>query len=122
MPALLTSRHHPLVHRARELRAATLVKLLTETDALRRPERFGELLLACECDARGRTGLESRPYPQADYLRAVHAAAAGVTLDAAERAGLAGPQIGAALAQKRLAAVAAVRERQIKESPADPGA
>ena len=119
--ALLTSRQHTLVHRAGELRPATLVKLLAETDALRRPERFDELLLACECDARGREGLESRPYPQADYLRAVHAAAATATLTPDERQGLAGPQIGAALQEKRLAAVTAVRERLATANRADPG-
>ena len=120
--ALLTSRQHTLVHRAPELRPATLMKLLAETDALRRPERFAELLLACECDARGRAGLQARPYPQADYLRAVHAAAAAATLSAQERAGLAGPQIGAALQEKRLAAVSAVRERLATANPAGPGA
>jgi tRNA nucleotidyltransferase (CCA-adding enzyme) len=120
--ALLTSRQHTLVHRAAELRPATLMKLLVETDALRRPERFGELLLACECDARGRAGLESRPYPQADYLRHVHAAAAAASLAPAEREGLAGPQIGAALQAKRLASVTAVREQFATASPADPGA
>ena len=120
--ALLTSRHHTLVHRALELRAVTIMKLLTETDAFRRPERFGELLLACECDARGRTGLQSRPYPQADYLRRAHAAALAATLSAEERQGLAGPQIGAALQERRLAAVTQVREHPDATSRADPGA
>jgi tRNA nucleotidyltransferase (CCA-adding enzyme) len=120
--ALLTARHHTLVHRALELRAVTLMKLLTETDALRRPERFQELLLACECDARGRTGLESRPYPQADYLRQVQAAAAAANLGAEERQGLVGPQIGAALQERRLAAVTQVRERLATASRADPDA
>jgi tRNA nucleotidyltransferase (CCA-adding enzyme) len=118
--ALLTSRHHTLVHRVLELRAATVMKLLTETDAFRRPERFAELLLACECDARGRTGLQSRPYPQADYLRQVHAAASAAGLSTAERAGLAGPQIGAALQQRRLAVVEQLRERLATASRADP--
>ncbi len=86
--ALLTSRQHTLVHRALELRPETLMKLFAETDAFRRPERFAELLLACECDARGRAGLESRPYPQADYLRQAHAAAAAAGLDPTERQGL----------------------------------
>jgi tRNA nucleotidyltransferase (CCA-adding enzyme) len=109
--ALLTARHHTLVHRALELRAETIMKLLVETDAFRRPERFTELLLACECDARGRTGLESRPYPQAGYLQQAHAAAMSANLSPAERQGLEGPQIGAALQQRRLAAVTAIRER-----------
>jgi tRNA nucleotidyltransferase (CCA-adding enzyme) len=120
--ALLTSQHHTLVHRALELRAATVMKLLTATDAFRRPERFADLLLACECDARGRAGLQSRPYPQADYLRQAHAAASAAHLSAQERAGLAGPQIGAALQQQRLAAVAALRARVVTASHADPEA
>jgi tRNA nucleotidyltransferase (CCA-adding enzyme) len=109
--AVLTARHHTLVHRALELRAVTIMKLFADTDAFRRPERFMELLLACECDARGRTGLEARPYPQANYLRQAHAAAMAANLDPGEREGLAGPQIGAALQARRLAAVTLIRER-----------
>ncbi len=119
--AVLTARHHTLVHRALELRAATIMKLFTETDAFRRPERFMELLLACECDARGRTGLQSRPYPQAEYLRQAHAAALAANLGPGERAGLVGPQIGAALQERRLAAVTQIREHQATASRADPG-
>ena len=62
--AELTAREHGNVHRSGEFGAAALVRLLERCDALRRPERFAELLLACECDARGRLGLEERPYPQ----------------------------------------------------------
>ena len=128
--AVLTARQHTLVHRALELRPATLMKLFAETDALRRPERFAELLLACECDARGRAGLESRPYPQADYLRQAHAAAAAANLGPEERAGLVGPQIGAALQERRLAAVTELRARLAPQliaqlataNYADPGA
>ena len=118
--ALLAARQHTLVHRALELRAATVMQLFAQTDAFRRPERFAELLLVCECDARGRTGLQSRPYPQADYLRQLRAAATAATLSAAERAGLAGPQIGAALQQRRLAVIAQLRERLATASRADP--
>jgi tRNA nucleotidyltransferase (CCA-adding enzyme) len=109
--AELTARHHTLVHRALELRPETIMKLFAETDAWRRPERFAQLLLACECDARGRTGLESRAYPQADYLQQAHTAAMAVTLGPEERQGLVGPQIGAALQERRLAAVTQLRER-----------
>jgi tRNA nucleotidyltransferase (CCA-adding enzyme) len=120
--ALLTSRHHTLVHRALELRAVTLMKLFAETDAFRRPERFDELLIACECDARGRTGLESRPYPQADYLRHMLAEAKSATLSPKEREGLDGLQIGLAIHERRLAAVTQVRERLGRASRADPDA
>lgn len=67
--AMLVSEYHTHVHRAQELRSDTLLRVLKALDALRRPERFESFLLACEADARGRTGLESRPYPQADMFR-----------------------------------------------------
>jgi tRNA nucleotidyltransferase (CCA-adding enzyme) len=38
-----------------------LVRLLERCDAIRKPERFGDILLACECDARGRLGDRHRP-------------------------------------------------------------
>ena len=103
--AILTARHHTLVHRAGELRPVTVLKLLEATDALRRPERFEELLIACEADARGRAGLEDQPYPQRTLLREARAAAAAAQLDAAERAGLPGALIGERIRERRLAAL-----------------
>ena len=107
--AVLAARYHTHVHRAGELKAATLLTLLENCDALRRPERFAELLLACEADARGRTGLESAPYPQVAYLQQVRAAAAAVALTEEERRGLKGAEIGAELRRRRLEAIAAAR-------------
>ena len=103
--AVLTARHHAVVHRAAELRPSTVLKLLEATDAFRRPERFEEMLAACEADARGRTGLEAQPYPQREYLRRARAAAAAVSLDESERQGLAGAAIGEKMREKRLAAI-----------------
>jgi len=108
--AVLTARHHTLVHRALELKPATALTLLESCDAFRRPERFTELLLACEADARGRTGRESEPYPQAGYLKAALAAAAAVTLAEEERSGLAGAAIGERLRGRRLVAISAVKD------------
>jgi tRNA nucleotidyltransferase (CCA-adding enzyme) len=107
--AILTARHHTLVHRAAELKPATLLQLLEDCDAFRRPQRFADLLLACEVDARGRTGKEQEPYPQAAYLKRALAAAAAVALTEEERRGLSGPQIGAETRRRRLAAVTACR-------------
>jgi tRNA nucleotidyltransferase (CCA-adding enzyme) len=107
--AILAARNHTLVHRAQELTPATVLKLFESCDAFRRPERFAELLLACEADARGRTGLADTPYPQVPYLAAMLSAAAAVTLSAAERAGLAGPAIGEEIRRRRLAAIASLR-------------
>ena len=103
--AVITARHHAVVHRAAELRPATLLKLLEATDAFRRPERFEEMLAACEADARGRTGLEAQPYPQRDYLRRVREVAASVSLDEEERQGLVGAAIGEKIRDRRLAAI-----------------
>lgn len=107
--AVLTARHHLVVHKAAELRPSTMLGLLEAVDAFRRPERFEELLAACEADARGRAGLESRPYPQADLLRRARAAASAVILEEDERRGLTGPAIGERIRQKRLAAIKALR-------------
>jgi tRNA nucleotidyltransferase (CCA-adding enzyme) len=107
--AVLTARHHTNIHRAFELRPSTVLNLLEKTDAFRRPERFAELLLACEADARGRAGLEERPYPQADYLRRAREETARVTLSEEERSGLQGPAIGEVIRKKRLAVLTSLR-------------
>ncbi len=83
--ALLVAEFHTHCHRALELNAKTILKVLEKTDAFRRPDRFEQFLVTCEADARGRAGLEDRQYPQADFLRGALAAAAAV--DAAAIAG-----------------------------------
>ena len=105
--ALLTSRFHTHVHRAAELRATTVLELLEKADAFRRPERFEEFLQACEFDARGRLGLETRPYPQRTRIAEARAAAAAVVLSETDREGRSGPQIGELLHRRRLDAVKA---------------
>ncbi len=69
--AALVCEHHTKLHRLEQLRPSTLLKLLESLDAMRQPERLERFLLACEADARGRTGFEDREYPQRDYLNAV---------------------------------------------------
>ncbi len=103
--------YHLLSHKAFELKPATVVRLLGQVDAIRRPERFEQFLVACEADACGRTGFEDKPYPQADYLRAAMAAAADVTSDALRESGLDGKALGEAIDRERAEVVANVRER-----------
>ena len=76
--ALIVARYHGIVHRAFELKPKTILDFIEQADAFRRPERFAQALLACEADARGRTGLETKPYPQRDYLLAAREAAASI--------------------------------------------
>jgi tRNA nucleotidyltransferase (CCA-adding enzyme) len=107
--AELVAREHGNVHRSAELGAAATVRLLERCDALRRPERFADLLVACECDARGRLGREDAPYPPRERLLAALATVAAVdaTAVAAEATarGLAGPAIAAAIHEARVRAL-----------------
>ena len=103
--AVITARYHTHVHRALELRADTVLKTLESCDAIRRPERFADFLLACEADARGRQGLEERPYPQREFFAAARATAAAVALTEDERRDLNGEQIGQELRRRRVAAI-----------------
>jgi len=107
--AEVVAREHGNVHRSGDFGAAALVRLLDRCDAWRRPERFAELLLACECDARGRLGLEAAAYPQRARLLNVLAAARGVdsAIVAAEATarGLSGAAVGEALNLARVRAV-----------------
>ncbi len=66
--ALVVASEHGNIHRSQELGAAAMVRLLERCDAFRKPERFTEVLLACECDARGRLGHADSGYPQASQL------------------------------------------------------
>jgi len=107
--AELVAREHGNVHRSGEFGAAATVRLLERCDALRRPDRFADLLLACECDARGRLGRDDAPYPPHERLLgalAVVAAvdATAVAADATAR-GLAGPAIAAAIHEARVRAL-----------------
>jgi tRNA nucleotidyltransferase (CCA-adding enzyme) len=107
--ARLACEHHTNLHRAFELRADTMLELLERCDAFRRPERFAELLLACQIDAQGRTGREDSPYPQRDYVARARDAAAACLLTEDEKASLQGPKIAAALRARRLAAITALK-------------
>lgn len=102
---LLCCHHHGQVHRILEARDSTVLKLLTATDAIRRPERFAELLQCCEADSRGRSGFEERPYPQAGFLLAALAAANSVDHRALISQGLNGKQLGERIANKRIEAI-----------------
>ncbi len=107
--AILTARWHTHAHRAFELRPSTLLRLLHHLDALRRPQRFAQFLLACEADARGRLGLEDRAYPQAAYLRQALQAIQGVSAKPLLEKGLRGEALGQALSLERLRALQALK-------------
>jgi len=110
--AIMTAREHGNLHRALELNATTVVTLFTRCDGFRKPERFAQMLLAAECDARGRVGggqdFRAKPYPQTAYLLAALAVARGVDAGAvAARCGADKQKIPDAVYQARVSAVKA---------------
>jgi tRNA nucleotidyltransferase (CCA-adding enzyme) len=107
--AALVAREHTHVHQSGGFGAEARLRLLERCDAWRRPQRFAELLWACECDARGRLGLEKRDYPQRERLLADLHATQAVDLAAVSAAALArgaqGPEVGRAVRAARLGAL-----------------
>ncbi len=103
--AILAARWHGLANRVMELRPRTVLELLEACDAMRRPDRFRELLIAFEADWRGRGGWRLRAYPQAARLSHALSVALATTLDDKDRDGLPGEQIGVLLRRRRLEAL-----------------
>ena len=115
-------RYHGYCHRALELRAGTIVDVLQKLDAFRQGNVLEPFLLACEADARGRTGLENRPYPQADWLRAAHRAALSVSVQPLLERGFTGAELGQELRRQRIGKVKACRPSEPCEQSGDDGA
>ena len=105
----VVAREHGNIHRSGEFGAAAVVRLLERCDAFRKPQRFDHALLACECDARGRGGLEESPYPQRPRLLAALAAAQAVDTasiaNGAQATGAGGKSIGEWIHKARIAAL-----------------
>ena len=102
--ALAVCKEHLKCHQAFTLKAGTVWRLLQRLDVLRRPERVEAFLQACECDAKGRLGLEDRPYPQAKYL--LDAMQMVRTIKASDLPPeITGADIGEMLIQKRIEAI-----------------
>ncbi|MEE8221601.1 MAG: multifunctional CCA addition/repair protein [Woeseiaceae bacterium] len=114
---VLVAEYHAHCHRAFELRPQTILKLLKEIDAFRRPERFRKFLLACEADARGRTGFEDKPYPQAAYLERAGKEAGRVKADQTADTATNGAAIGADIDKKRLEAIKKVKAETAQQVP-----
>jgi tRNA nucleotidyltransferase (CCA-adding enzyme) len=105
---VIVARFHGNVHRAFELRPKTILDMLERSDAFRRPDRFAQMLLACEADSRGRLGLEAVPYPQRGYLLQARNAAAAIKPSSQDIAEHAGAKIAERLHERRLGAIAEI--------------
>lgn len=103
--AVIVADLHGKVHRVFDLKLTTLLKLLQQADAFRKPERFDAFLLSCEADSRGRLGLENDPYPQADYLRRALVLADKVKVSDFLKPDMSGEHIAKELYRRRLHAL-----------------
>lgn len=107
--ALLVCEYHQLVHRARELKSSTVLKLFDAIDLWRKPERLEAILLCCTADLRGRTGFEQAEYPQASYLQALATAARSNNARDLVAQGLTGQAIKQGLQKARLNSIKAAK-------------
>ncbi|MFV5490041.1 multifunctional CCA addition/repair protein [Acinetobacter sp. ASP199] len=108
--AIAVCKEHLKCHQALNLKPGTLWRLLQRLDVLRRPERVEAFVQACECDSRGRLGLEDRAYPQAEYVREAIQVVRGIKAQDLP-ADIQGPDIGEMLIERRIHALAELKER-----------
>lgn len=100
--ALITTEYHTHVHRALELKDATLLKLFTKTDIFRKPKRFRKMTQACLADIRGRKNFEFADYPQASFLNQLGEKLRDADLSEIMQRGLQGKELGQAIHDHRL--------------------
>jgi len=100
--ASMVAEHHLLTHTAFELRPSTVLKLFKRLSAFNRPENLHNFLLACEADARGRTGFENRDYPNGSYLLFLFKAAQEVASSEVDAQKFTGIAFGKQLDQLRI--------------------
>lgn len=111
--AEVVASEHGAVHHSAGLDATGALRLLERCDAFRKPQRFEQVLLACECVALKPVGV---PYaPRQRLLQALTLAQAvdtAVVATAAQAQGLQGPQIAERIQAARIGAVQAGLEPQ----------
>ena len=115
--ALISCEFHLHCHRALELKPSTIEKLLRQCDAYRNPERFYLFLLSSKADSRGRTGFESRTYPQINYLQ--HCLEIAKDINArdlpSEILQTGGKAVGQALEKARISAISRINKVEFEE-------
>jgi len=105
--------YHTHCHRVFELRPDTLTSMLQTIGAFKTDSHLNDFLLACEADARGRTGFETASYPQAEYIKNAAQVAMAVDTQMVLAKNLQGAQIGIAIQQLRSQAISAVKSQHI---------
>ena len=108
--ALQVMQYHTHCHRVFELRPGTVCDMLASICAFKADNQLDDFILACEADARGRLGLEHKPYPQADYIRAAQKAAQQIDRSAITNNKIQGKEIGLAIHQLRIKEISKIKK------------
>ena len=108
--ALAVCKEHLKCHQALTLKPGTLWRLLQRLDVLRRPERVEAFVQACECDSRGRLGLENREYPQSRYILDAIQVVRNIKAQDLP-ADVKGQEIGEMLIERRIQAIAELKHQ-----------
>lgn len=109
--ALKVCEHHLHCHKAFQLKPSTLLKILDQLDVWRKPNEFDDFIIACKSDFLGRLNFETRPYPQAQYLKDAMLSALQVNAKSFVEQGLKGIAIKEAMINARLTAIKAVKDK-----------
>lgn len=107
--ARLVAEHHLKCHTLPQLKPASALKLLEALDAFRKPERVILFSKACESDARGRLGLESREYSSPKLLVQYYRAAQQVATQPLLEQGFQGEALGEEIRQRRVQAIQEIK-------------
>ena len=100
--AMAVTEYHLHSHKAKELKPATILKLLQNIGALRDDRRLSDFLYCCEADARGRTGFEDITYHAREFLMAALSALRKVDISDLVADGVTGADIGRQLKQRQI--------------------
>ncbi len=107
--AIVVAEHHGHYHRVAEMKSSTIVEKLQAIDAYRRPERFQQFLLACEADARGRTGYEDILPPQTQQMNDAYEVSSDIDVKPLIE-GLKGPAVAQAISRARTEKIEELRK------------
>ena len=100
--AVCVSKYHIDCHQIQEMEPKKVIEKLEELDAFRRPERFKQFLIACECDSRGRAGYENKDFSQAKYFFNALEITKEIDIDTLKNKGLEGKTLGLAIKEERI--------------------
>jgi len=109
--SLLVSEYHTHIHKALELKAETVLKVLKNCDAFRRPDRFEAILVCAKADSRGRTGYEEVDYPQQAYFKKALELAQTIQAQPLVKQGYKGKALGEKIDQDRIQVIAQLKKQ-----------